>query len=398
MNVSRRLLAPIAIQDEHNVVTSIDLNAFVTRVLLFDTLVLQTVWLQDVLLLSRAFGAEGLSQLFQAGALKLVCESFAVGETGRTRADLNFTDNNKRLPLGSYSFSVLRVQEQERKIEEAISRLEPSLQEQASANLIQVNPKEFSKTVFESFYGDLRVNPAVVKSAVEVELRRHGIKPKRLGLTISEIDPEDFRVESNLISEYGLSEKKAHSIVEIGLLAVSGLNQRIAEMIEHSALSGITDAEVPLMGGKLGFLAGLVSEQGNAEHRFERVVTLAGLPTPTFANVRVDAEKLLKLRESDECMAFRDWLSQTDAMSDKEVQTRLTGLSSRIRLMVNGRVGKAIRFMVSNGLSFAGPLGGLASLGTSAVDSFLLEKLAPKDSVVSFLSESYPSVFNPRKS
>lgn len=397
MNVSRRLLAPIAIQDRHNAVTSIDLNAFVTRVLLFDTLVLQSVWLKDVLLLSQVFGANGLSQLFQAGALKLVCESFAVGETGRTRADLNFTDNNKRLPLGSYSFSVLRVQEQERKIDEAISRLEPSLQEQVSANLLQVNPRKFSKTVFESFYGDLRGNPAVVKSAVEVELRRLGIKPKKLAMSISEVDPEDFRVESNLSSEYGLSQSKAHHVVERSLLAVSGLNQRIAEMMEHSALSGITDADFPLMGGKLGFLAGLVGAQGDAEHRFERVATLTGLPSPTFGSVRVDAQKLLKLRESDECRAFRDWLSQTDALSDMEIQSRVAGLSSKIRAVVNGRIGKAIRFMVSNGLSFAGPLGGVASLGASAVDSFLLEKLAPKDSVVSFLSESYPSVFNPRK-
>lgn len=288
------------------------------------------------------------------------------------------------ITLGSFSFSFLRVQQQERKIEEAVSQLETPLQEQATANLLQINPQEFSKIVFESFYGDLRSNPGVVKSAVGVELRRLGVKPKKLAITISEVDPEDFQVESNLGSEYGLSQKKAHEIVEKSLLAISGLNQRIAEMITHSALSGIADADFSLMDGKLGFLAGMVGKQGNAEHRFERVVTLAGIPTPTFGEVRVDAEKLLKLRESDECRAFRDWLSQTDAMSDKEVQTRLAGLSSRVRMMINGRMGKAIRFIVSNGLSFVPVVGGFASVGASAVDSFLLEKLATKDSVVSF--------------
>jgi hypothetical protein len=398
MNVERRLLAPIAIQGKNNVVTSIDLNAFVTRVLLFDTLLLQTIWLEDVRLLSQAFGAEGIEQLFQANALRLVCESLNVAEIGRARAALNFAENNKKLPLGSYSFSAIRVQRQEQKIEEGISRLEPSLQAHATANLIQIDPQEFSKTVFESFYADLRRNSTIAKSALEVELRRLGIKPKRLELTISEVDPEDFRVESNLESEYGLSKQVAHDIVGRSLIAIAGLNHRFAEMMLHSALSGITDADIPLMEGKLGFLAGLVSEQVSAEHRFERVVTVAGIPTPIFGSTRVDAGRLLELRESDECRAFRDWLSRTDEMSDKEIKTRVAGLISKLRAMPNSRTGKVVRFIVSNGLSFIPPHIGIpASLGFSTLDSFVIDRLAPKDNVIGFLSDSYPSVFTPQK-
>jgi hypothetical protein len=60
------------------------------------------------------------------------------------------------------------------------------------------------------------------------------------------------------------------------------------------------------------------------------------------------------------------------------------------------KVGKAIRFVVSNGLALIPPpFGPAAGLAASAVDSFLLERLVPKDAVISFLSESYPSLFGP---
>jgi hypothetical protein len=41
------------------------------------------------------------------------------------------------------------------------------------------------------------------------------------------------------------------------------------------------------------------------------------------------------------------------------------------------------------------PVGLVAGVVVSAADSFLLERLIPKDSVISFLSESYPSLFMP---
>src|SRR5215469_17212293 len=113
----RRLLAPIAVQDNKNKVKSVDVPAFVRRLLLFDTYILHSVWLDDVRLLSETFTPDGLVCLTQAGALKFHCESLAIAETGRARADLNFSDNNKRLPLGSYSFSVVRVKNQQEKID-----------------------------------------------------------------------------------------------------------------------------------------------------------------------------------------------------------------------------------------------------------------------------------------
>jgi hypothetical protein len=57
-----------------------------------------------------------------------------------------------------------------------------------------------------------------------------------------------------------------------------------------------------------------------------------------------------------------------------------------------------VRFIVSSGLGIGAglvsPLAGVvAPLALGVVDFFLLERLIPKDAVISFLSESYPSLF-----
>ena len=89
------------------------------------------------------------------------------------RADLNFSDNNKRLPLGSYSFSVLRVQDQDKKIDDAVSKL-GIVGEEAARHLVSISLPDFSSQVFDGFYGDLRHNQSVVQAAIGNELRKEG--------------------------------------------------------------------------------------------------------------------------------------------------------------------------------------------------------------------------------
>lgn len=285
MSMAHTLLAPVAIQAKDNTVVSVDLGSFVRRILLFDTYVLQSVWLNDVKLLRQSFGDSGLIQLFQSGALKLYCESFTIGETGRARADLRLAGNNKRLPLGSYSFSVLRVQGQQQKIERELAGFGPSLQSEAASSLLYIDQQGFTKQVFDGFYADLRGTSEIVKRAVEIELRGLGIKPKQLRVEIEEIDSEDFKAVHNLQSQYGLSEAKSHDVILKSLLAIGGLNQRFAEMIVHSALSGITDDDLPLLQGKLKLVAGLAGDVIRSEKRLERVV---GSRRPPQSRIRRD--------------------------------------------------------------------------------------------------------------
>lgn len=389
MAITDRLLARAAIQGRGNRVLAIDSSAVVTRLLLFPRYILKSVQLDEMPFLAKLFGEPGLARLFETGALKILFESYTIGQLGQARAELNLTGNTKRLPLESFSFSPVRLAEQEKITERKLDALTMPLAEAARGSLVTM-PEEFSRTVFDGFYFDVRKNAPVIEKSVACELQRLGIPPKRLRLQITEIESEDFRVDSNLKSDYGLSAENAHRILERALLAVADLNVRFAEMMTYEALSGIREQDKALLEGRLKAIADLV-DSSNHEHRFNRIIEIAGLHTLNPDGTEVDVEKLIKVREADECKAFRDWLRSTDTRSDAELKKRLKGLNSKIRETINSRPGKIIRFAISSGLSVL--LTPLAALGVSAVDAFLVERVAPKDAIVSFLSESYPSLF-----
>jgi hypothetical protein len=407
MSLTRRFLGPIAIQDEKNKVISVDLASLLLRLFLFETCIVHSVWLEDIELLIEVFGTDGMILLFQEGALKVYCESYAIGETGRARADLNFTDNNKRLPLSSYAYSVIRVKDQDERIRLKLEKLASSpslpvttrayLADEIEKNLILM-PDSFSKVVFDGFYGDLRSRPDVVKIALEIELKRLGIKPKYLRVRVEETAPEDFRIDSNMAIAYGLSDMMTHKIGDRALMAVASLNAQIALMMTHSSMCGLNDSDLPLLQGKLSLL-GALTQSSNDEHRFSRVAQLTGLPVPKFGQTKLDAAAILKIRNSDDCRAFRDWLGTIDAATDEELEERLAGVGATIRSGLNSTYGKVMRFIISNGLQLATGLsldpvlGTLANVGIGAVDTFLVERLAPRDGIISFLGTEYPSVF-----
>jgi hypothetical protein len=391
MTNTGRLFGPVAIHGEGNRVVSVDLGTFVTRILLSKTYVLQSVQLTDLMLLTQAFDQSGILTLFRADALKIYYDTFTIGQTGQARADLNFSDNNKRLPPCSYSFSEVRLADQEYRFEIACSSLNPELQDSIKTNRI-VSPADFKSTAFGGFYDDIRRKPLVLEAAVRHDLKTRGIKAKRLKLSVEEIDSEDFRVENNLMSEYGISERMAHGVIERAILASADLNLRIVQMKACEALSGIAEKDLPVLQAKFDAAAGLV-QTSDGEKRFKRVARITGLQTPIFGQTKVDAEKLLKIRESDDCRAFRDWLANTASLSEKEVKDRIRGLNARIRHAVNSNPGKTIRVLISAGLGFVPHTAGMVSVGASIVDMFILERLAPRDAVVAFLSDLYPSMF-----
>ena len=390
--MTNRLLAPVALQGEGNKVFAVDASALVTRLLLFPTYILQSVQLDELPLLIRLFGERGLIRLFEVGALKILFETYTLAQLGQARADLNLTGNNRRLPLGSYSFSPIRLHRQEQVAEKKLAGLGAPLGEVVRANLISM-PVDFSARVFEGFYSDLRKNPRVVKNSVQQELQRLGVKPTEFEFRICETAPEDFLTEGNFQRKYGLSDQDSHRLVERALLAIGDLNLRLIAMSSYQALTGVNDRDKPLLEGKFEAIAALV-DSSDHQGRFGRVTDVVGLHTIAAEAAEVDAEKLIKIRDSQECLAFRDWLRTTDSRSDAELRERLVGLNAKIRETLCGMPGKLVRFILSGGLSMiATPLVGLS---LSAIDSFLIDHLAQKDAIVTFLSESYPSLFRRR--
>jgi hypothetical protein len=392
MTSERRILGPVAIHGEGNRVVALDLATLVTRLLLSQTYVLQSVQAAEPMLLSRAFDTSSLETLFQAGALKLYYDSFTVGQSGQIRAEMNFRGNNTRLPLCSYSFSEIRVPDEEVQFQANLKGLMPGLRQAMEASRIPT-PPNFKESVFPQFFKNLLGDPAELEAAVRFDLRTRGLKPKRITLSVEQTDVEDYRVSNNLKSECDISEEMAHKVIERSLLAIVDLQVRFAQMQVCDAVSGIREKDLPLLRAKLGAAAKLVTPT-NSETQFERVAKIAGLHVPVFGHTTVDAEKLLEVRGSDECRAFRDWLVDAGSLTDKQIRDRVRALNARMAQALNSTTGKTVRVFVSTGLGFVPHTLGLVGLGASILDTFVIDRVFRKDAVVAFLSELYPSVLH----
>jgi hypothetical protein len=294
------------------------------------------------------------------------------------------------LPFFNYEFSVIRVQDAEEKLERTLATLDSALREELTKGRLLV-PPDYSKSLFETFYSDIRGN--LLNSAINIELRRNGIVPVSHYLQVRQTKEDQFAVDNDLRRRYRLPGADAHRIIQSAMMAVGGLNDRIISMQTYSALTGLTETHKALLDSKIRGIVGLISSEVN-EAQFSRVASLKGLPVPVYGSTVVDVKALLKIRESDECKSFKAWLSGAEHLPDKELRERVTGLGRRIRQGVHSKVGKAVRLLVSTGLGLLHPpFGPVAGFTLSAVDSFLLERLLPRDAVVGFLSDAYPSLF-----
>jgi flagellar biosynthesis regulator FlaF len=104
--------------------------------------------------------------------LKFQTAGFTFGQTGQARQTFNATP--PPLPFFSYQFSVVRVQDAEQRVERTIAALDASLRaELVKARVIE--PPEYSATVFDVFYRDLK--SGLLDEAVRAELRRRTIIP-----------------------------------------------------------------------------------------------------------------------------------------------------------------------------------------------------------------------------
>jgi hypothetical protein len=66
---------------------------------------------------------------------------------------------------------------------------------------------------------------------------RAEVSPSEFSLRVHPIDEIDLRTESDIAENFHLSEIDVHKVVERGLLAVGGLNQRLAEMKAFTTIS-----------------------------------------------------------------------------------------------------------------------------------------------------------------
>jgi hypothetical protein len=108
MDFRHNLIAPCANESETDRdLLDVDVATLVARLLLFNTYVLQSIRLLEFPAIVKAFGIGATLDLLSSNVLKLHCDATTFGQIGQ----LGVLESRRRkglLPLGSYSFSVIR--------------------------------------------------------------------------------------------------------------------------------------------------------------------------------------------------------------------------------------------------------------------------------------------------
>jgi hypothetical protein len=199
---------------------------------------------------------------------------------------------------------------------------------------------------------------------------------------------DGYKIKSNIDEVIGSKDESERMIIKKSIFSVLSLNRHLYKMEKYNAMSAFREVEIPLYENKLTLIARHFSA-GRPINNFNRVIEIANFPD--FTNVAVNVDKLIKLRDSQECVLFRDWLWSVDSISDKEINGIINDFRNRVGVVFNKPGMKILRWLVSTGLSLTGPISGAI---TSVFDSFVFEKIFPHKGLTSFINDKMPSIFN----
>jgi hypothetical protein len=378
-----------------DIVIDLDVGALLRRILLFDRYIVESWRLAEFAPLVKVLGADGVISLLRSGAVGIHCDVMDVGEmreagsrsTQHSVFPFYFEDRESLIREGMKRIDQIPdTPEKKRiKIKEAVAKI-----------LVARLPSEAVTQVQNQIDRQLIADKQLVSLAASFLLSgKYGrdIAPSDFVIKLHQAGTGRFDAESNISEVFGIDEENTHALIRNALLGVGRVELRLAYMKNYSALSGLRDGERLILEHRFGFLA----EQfrpADQERRLHRVLEIAGLPDLASLQKGFKIEKLLEIRESKECKEFRTWLSSVDDVSDEEIGERVRNVREKIASAMQSRVGKVLRLLTSAGVGFIPVVGPIASLGMSAIDEFLINKVLKESGPHAFLSHHYPSLFS----
>lgn len=388
--------------ENHDIVLLFKSGTLLRELLLFDQVILKSNRLKEIEYLINAYGYEGTSRLLESGALKFHYHAQNIGEIKK----LGSLTYDNYLPDNSYSFGLMTMADSNdflssgiRNVEQ-IKNLEPSQKTKLIDKILKCieNPvSNVGEEAIDQMSLDIMNNIAQTKIAVRKWLSftyKIECNVSDFDLSFVKIGQHTFQDKTNIGSIFKLNKEDEHQVVGRGMLSVGSLNLCLSEMKHYNATGGFSHDDIPMYNSKLEFIMKHYNPD-ILEQNLLRVINVLDLPD--FDNMNnsyeVDIEKLLKLRNSQECLSFRRWLSSINTINEKE----LTALTKNIRInignVLQSKKGKSSRFILSSGVGLLGPIGTVAGITLGAIDCFIISKLFPKNSIAGFLGHGYPSIF-----
>ena len=326
---------------------AVDVGALVRRLLLFEHCTLESNLLREMPDLVRTFGINGMTTLLESGALSVICEALTAGQVGQLAELRMAEERGGPLPLGSYHLSSIGIPLEEEHRSKYISEALTAFQSVPGAIKKKIKLKQLLIPMLETYplvagndgVADARRDIINEHSTIWNAIRREAMTGRGLDLgevprlSVVDLGSDDFAIETPLEAQLGPAD--AHKLVERAILGVAGTNIRIDNMKQLESVTGFRDDEFPFFDDKIGFLMREI-DPSVQEDRLDRIVEIAGLPTlsPVPDGSTLDINKILKMRDSEECRELRTWLRNVDSETDAEINARFDDLRGRMAEVV----------------------------------------------------------------
>lgn len=417
MSVRDRLLEPCGTYQTVDDSVTVDLNMFLTRVLLFDVYIVQSFRLKELPVIYDCLGYDTLLDLLSSKRLLFHPLRLYSGILERTGTGLAEHEMRYRSGLvasdppptraGFYEITNLKIIpdpddefHEYLQVVASLNGLKPKhrikLKSALAESLIRL-PPTYSYQSTEQTHTDIDRDPHSVALLVAHLLSRQfgtHVQPTQVSLNVHREGEIALFVESNLASEFGIDRLEAHRLVGNALLALARLNVRLENMELCRAVSGTREDEFDFMDHKFNFLAREVRPE-DQERRFQRIVEIAGLPDIAHAleTAQIDPEAFNKVCQSKECAEFRQWLRNVDDVDETELSDRIRSLRARLGNASHSRSGNVLRMAATSGVGFIPIVGPIAGIAAGALDKFVFDNLLPEAGPIEFLTHLYPSIF-----
>ncbi len=413
-NIMQRLLAPCGDMNSSRDDVRLDIGGLISRLLLFDTYVLDSTRLLEIPHMVNLFGLGGFLDLLASGALEVTSSLRGFGVADSTppgvpsshpgthfvglirhsdpkiETNINVAESLKRLDLTKRDRSRL-----DNAVRHILREISPDgkgrLGKQLERDLLRASDEvriAVATALRRRFNIETGINDFDLMFRLEGPTKAWGV-PAELGL-------EMYHHGTNLGGLYHLDLQQVHDAIDDAIIAVGSMENRIQMMEDLQAIAGFTGEDLPIFTGKLGVLYKAVSPD-RKEDSFRRVLDIAGMPVVPLGakDIHVDVDKLIKLRQSVEHRDFMALLSKSDAMTDKEIQDAVASFGARMSTLIHGSKAQVFRFLLISAIGLIPTLEtAVAGVALGAIDTFLLKRLIPYSGPAAFVNRQYPSLFD----
>lgn len=367
-----------------------DIPSLFLHLLLFDTVIVPTVRLQDIVAVVRTVGFKQMIELLEADCLYVRSPMDQLGTLGSAQADvcemIYLWNSSPEEILSTYlqEISTLGLRRPDRdKLKRSIVRLwlASGKEEPYMVDAMKTAEREAidrSPTFMAAL--DLKLGQARHKL-----LKRDQISAERLGNT----SRLKFRIDG--VDSWTPNLTKA---IRAATVAVAGLEAQFGHMERDNAVGGIKEDSLAIMERKVQTLWQELRPSERVE-QFYRVQSIAELPDfkEWLRDPGLDMKSFLKVRQTAECREFREFLGRSASMNDEELRARTTSLRGKIGSSVKSKFGKTLRLIGTTAAGLVPGVGLVLGSAASAADSFLVEKVFPSTGIISFIGSQYPSIF-----